>query len=557
VVPRARRRPGAARGGAQPSAEATPWGAPAAEDTSAHAEPAAPEELAAPDAWGASQAEPAQDVEQVQDVEQAPAAEEAPSFTSYSGYSGWAGGGAERPALEYTEPYAPFGRSLDEARAWHTGAIPVVPEPAPVAEPAWSGTTDAQPAWSADADAQPAWAAEPDAHPDWATPADAPQPAWAAASSASEPVVPTVELEPDDEEEVAAPWAPVAATPSSDAAEPAPLAARDTWQRPSWQQETSAAPAQAAPEAPASDEWRPAAPLWARPADAEQPTQMFSPIESADAVAPFDAPQAPAPQTAAPQAPAAFAAEAPVWPAAPAGPAAPVAQPAFSELVAPAEEKPRRRWGSFFSRKRDEPVAAPEAPQAAPAVPRTPVRSSAWGPDAAAPPVAPAQPAPDADAWQAPAWSAPAAPQQAPAPAPAPLGARTAPSWSPPEWASHQPAAPAATVPHPSVPPSAAPRVGTLDDEVAAMLALRSDIQEQALSELSQLSAYRPSAVGAGGSERLTKRVPSAVPAAPAPMEERPVQRDADQLRSRLSSFQSGTSRGRRASTGTENGDHQ
>jgi len=98
--------------------------------------------------------------------------------------------------------------------------------------------------------------------------------------------------------------------------------------------------------------------------------------------------------------------------------------------------------------------------------------------------------------------------------------------------------------------------VGTLDDEVAAMLALRSDIQEQALSELSQLSAYRPSAVGAGGSERLAKRVPSAVPAAPAPMEERPVQRDADELRSRLSSFQTGTSRGRRASHGPQDGDH-
>src|SRR5690606_11932223 len=133
--------------------------------------------------------------------------------------------------------------------------------------------------------------------------------------------------------------------------------------------------------------------------------------------------------------------------------------------------------------------------------------------------------------------------------------ARPAPSWSPPEWAGRQPA-PASTVPHPSVPPSTAPRVGTLDDEVAAMLALRSDIQEQALSELSQLSAYRPSAVGAGGSERLRTRVPSAVTAARAPTEERPVQRDADQLRPRLSSFQAGTSRGRRAAHGPPGGDH-
>jgi hypothetical protein len=95
-----------------------------------------------------------------------------------------------------------------------------------------------------------------------------------------------------------------------------------------------------------------------------------------------------------------------------------------------------------------------------------------------------------------------------------------------------------------------APRVGTLDDSVAAMLALRSDIQEQALSELSQLSAYRPAATG-GNAERLTKRVPTAVPATTISEDEgKPVQRDADQLRSRLSSFQSGTSRGRRAVDG-------
>jgi hypothetical protein len=83
------------------------------------------------------------------------------------------------------------------------------------------------------------------------------------------------------------------------------------------------------------------------------------------------------------------------------------------------------------------------------------------------------------------------------------------------------------------------------------MLALRSDIQEQALSELSQLSAYRPAAMnGSTGSASLTKRVPNAIPAAPplaAPESDRGNPRDADQLRSRLSSFQQGTSRGRRA----------
>jgi hypothetical protein len=105
-------------------------------------------------------------------------------------------------------------------------------------------------------------------------------------------------------------------------------------------------------------------------------------------------------------------------------------------------------------------------------------------------------------------------------------------------------------VPQPALPPSVAPRIGTLDDDVAAMLALRSDIQEQALSELSQLSAYRPAASG-GSSERLTKRVAQAVPASTIAEDEgKPVQRDADQLRSRLSSFQSGTSRGRQATDG-------
>ncbi|MCL2468561.1 MAG: ATP-binding protein, partial [Micrococcales bacterium] len=103
------------------------------------------------------------------------------------------------------------------------------------------------------------------------------------------------------------------------------------------------------------------------------------------------------------------------------------------------------------------------------------------------------------------------------------------------------------------VPAESAPSAGAsdgsrmnLDDDVAAMLALRSDIEEQALAELSQLSAYRPSMGGSG--ERLTRRVPTAVPAAVPGAGATPIRRDADELRSRLASFQSGTSRGRRAS---------
>jgi hypothetical protein len=92
-----------------------------------------------------------------------------------------------------------------------------------------------------------------------------------------------------------------------------------------------------------------------------------------------------------------------------------------------------------------------------------------------------------------------------------------------------------------------------MDAEAAAMLALRADIQEQALSELSQLSAYRPKVdprPAGGGS--LTRRVPTAIPAAPeisAPEPGRGPARDADGLRDRLASFQSGSRRGRRALT--------
>jgi hypothetical protein len=69
------------------------------------------------------------------------------------------------------------------------------------------------------------------------------------------------------------------------------------------------------------------------------------------------------------------------------------------------------------------------------------------------------------------------------------------------------------------------------------------------LSELIQLSAYRPQVdVPACGS--LTRRVPTAIPAAPEisqPESGAAPARDADSLRDRLSSFQSGSRRGRRA----------
>ncbi|ADG76057.1 integral membrane sensor signal transduction histidine kinase [Cellulomonas flavigena DSM 20109] len=466
-----------------PQENAPTWEAPQAPAASWDEQPAGAEHDTTP-AWSSDEetAPWAAEHEQAAEPELTEAHEPEPTFTSYSGYSGWAGS-SDRPALQYTAPYVPFERSLDEARAWHTGALPVVPEPVRPAEPAWSAPAAQEAGYD-------------------------------------------VEPEPEVEEEVAAPWAPVAATPALEPAEPA----QSAWQAPTWQDQQ--APAAPAPEpapapAPVAEQWRPATPAWARSAAADQPTQAFAPVVDA------------APVASAPVAPAL---------AAPAPTAVPVSGPAFGDVVGAADDKPKRRWGNFFSRRKEDDAVDDAPAAAAPA----PVRTSAWGPDGASSAAPAAQPAPAAGWQAAPAWAAPAAPQAA---TPTVQEARPTPSWSPPEWAGRQPA-PASTVPHPSVPPSAAPRVGTLDDEVAAMLALRSDIQEQALSELSQLSAYRPSAVGASGSERLTKRVPSAVPAAPAPVEERPVQRDAEQLRSRLSSFQTGTSRGRRAAHGPQDGDH-
>ncbi|MBC7549650.1 MAG: hypothetical protein H7269_01880, partial [Cellulomonas sp.] len=133
--------------------------------------------------------------------------------------------------------------------------------------------------------------------------------------------------------------------------------------------------------------------------------------------------------------------------------------------------------------------------------------------------------------------------------------------WAVPSWADHgspdsaaKPEADNRGVPTPALPPVIPPTSprGRLDDDVAAMLALRSDIQEQAFAELGQLAAYRPSVVGASNSNQLKRRVPTAVPVQAVQSDgARATTRDAAQLRSRLSSFQSGTSRGRIAAEQT------
>ena len=325
--------------------------------------------------------------------------------------------------------------------------------------------------------------------------------------------------------------------------------------------------------------------------DAEASTERFDPVEAellAESAArepdPFVAPQ--------------VVTGTPAWAAT--TPSAAQAQPVpgFTELLQGAHgtdaqsKAGRRKWSLFGRRKGAEaptvvsPAAAPSSfarpfePTFAPApVTEQPQRTSAWvadEPAAPAPFIRPNETFPSVEPQPTgfPAvpeavrkstnatWSPPSEPvEQAPAngaphqlasffrSSAAPTRPATPSSWSP-DVATHP--AESGTQQH-SAHPSAAPRIGALDDEVAAMLALRSDIQEQALSELSQLSAYRPSAPTSGSaSPSLAKRVPQDIPASPefvqavagAP------DRDAEQLRSRFASYQSGTARGRRAVVG-------
>lgn len=79
----------------------------------------------------------------------------------------------------------------------------------------------------------------------------------------------------------------------------------------------------------------------------------------------------------------------------------------------------------------------------------------------------------------------------------------------------------------------------------SAQFALQTGIQEQALSELSQLSSYRPNEMGGGGGSNLTKRVRSEVPDSTDDLSSQKISRDAAELRARLSSFVSATSRAR------------
>jgi signal transduction histidine kinase len=281
-------------------------------------------------------------------------------------------------------------------------------------------------------------------------------------------------------------------------------------------------------------------------------------------------------------------------PSAPAAASAPAFAPPFEDVepVIPVEESASAGFGIRTSPTRQSawgaPVNGSHVVADAETIEQAAIEAPVWQPPTFGPaPVAPApveaaplEPEPFAPAFREaptetlapqPAWQAPAAPFE---PEPAPTGGAT---WQPSEmveetqqaWPQHEAPvhAPAAAAPAPAAPRSAAPAPAQysgatsftpqpmfgFDDEMTSMLAQRADIAQQALAELNQLSMYRPQAVATTSSSSLVRRTPGTIPAAPAialsGSAPRPA-RDANQVRSLLSSFQSGTSRGRQVADG-------
>ncbi|WP_435299182.1 ATP-binding protein [Timonella sp. A28] len=79
----------------------------------------------------------------------------------------------------------------------------------------------------------------------------------------------------------------------------------------------------------------------------------------------------------------------------------------------------------------------------------------------------------------------------------------------------------------------------------SSALALQSTLQEQALAELSELSAYRPNAMSTNAGGNLTRRVRTQLESPQDDPSAQKISRDAAELRARLSAFQSATARGR------------
>jgi len=222
------------------------------------------------------------------------------------------------------------------------------------------------------------------------------------------------------------------------------------------------------------------------------------------------------------------------------------ALPSFSDVVGqqnpaepPAAEERKGLFGRLFKRRGAAEPAAPE-PQ--------PAAAPAW----AAPAQAPAQ-----DGWSAPAAPAPA--EDAPASGFSYHAPQIQHSF--PAQETFEPAA-VETPGAPTTPETFSPAADdtwggptlAFDADLTARLALQAGIQEQALSELSQLSSYRPNQDLSAKGQGLTKRVRAEVPAEAE--QEKPaetkINRDAVELRSRLSSFMNATSRGRQEGVGDE-----
>ncbi|SNS67326.1 Signal transduction histidine kinase [Micrococcales bacterium KH10] len=281
-----------------------------------------------------------------------------------------------------------------------------------------------------------------------------------------------------------------------------------------------------------------------------------------------------------------YAQQAEAAPAQPYAPQTPTPPPSFGDVVAGSptddgaakEAKPEKRgiFGKLFGKKKsaEEQPAADSAPADAgtagqawssPTAPPTGYR-----PDGTqSPPAQPETPAPTA--YEPPSVT----------PAPQPVAES---SWSADGAEASQPAASASSqdfdsgFPHFGGQGSFTPKPAgaqqnewspdafnfdspdtprSMSPELAATLASRADLQDQALAELSQLSSYRPQEMTVDGGSGLVKRK-KAAPVEAGPAEDDPtkqrITRDAAVLRTRLAAFQSGTSRGREA--GVEPGDN-
>jgi len=462
-----------------------------------------------------------------------PAAAEAPAAEAPVAAEGWAPTAPSAPAADGWAPTAP---SAPVADGWASTA-PVAPEH--------------QPAHAAPAHAAP----EPSTGAGWTTPSETDEALYERLRSLGAHVgsiASAAELPEDDapvrrgryaryvDDELPAASTPeLPAEPEPFVLEPVDLEVRGDVQVPGLDDEVTVVP----DLDPSDDD----------PLDAP----VLEDVAPADEVAPPDG-YAPAPPDG--DAPAPAADGSPAWeaPVADPGPFAPYAVtpggtelPSFSDVVgqpaAPAGSGAQERKGLFgrlFKRRGAEPtVTETPAPAAAPAA------------------------APSWDAAPQDAWAPPAAPVAPPAAEDLPDIPSTGFSYRAPQI-QHSFSAPETYEPEVEAAPSAPETFTPLgedswggptlafDADLTARLALQAGIQEQALSELSQLSSYRPNQDLSAKGQGLTKRVRAEVPAEAeqGKPEETKIARDAVELRSRLSSFMTATTRGRQEGVGDEPG---